>query len=317
MGINLRYGSLFQRPSTNAIAKHIPFWLIAKNLARRIALPSLVVTSLTLSSCSGIIPIAQKTGTKTQTKSVSPAKGSIKPSQEDAIAIMESICGEGGVTIQGDKALCNSCPSGVGNGVIGGELELKSVVYGSFTEANVKEAFVDLEGCQPHALLYGGSALLRDTGNGWSLVRYEEGLRSDNCYELQQNDGRHILACRVETFFQGVSSDNIFSVEINPNKSERKVLFYGGNNEIYIAGCQPPYYDIKVLDFVSRDINNDGQNDLTLKISEAISNVDNCKPDLSSPNTHELNFVLDDNSLTPTPETATLLEKFKEQLGRS
>ena len=70
-------------------------------------------------------------------------------------------------------------------------------------------------------------------------------------------------------------------------------------------------------EFVSRDGNNDGQDDLTLKIREAISNVDNCKPDLSSPNSHELNFVLDKNSLTPTPETATILEKMKGQLGRS
>ena len=285
---------------------------IAKNLARRIALPALVVGSLALSSCSQILQLASKTPIQSV-----PAKGSIQPSPEDAMAIMESICGEGGVTIRGNKALCNSCPSGIGNGFLGGELELKSVVYGSFTEANVKEALVDLEGCQPHGLLYGGSALLRDTGNGWSLVRYDEGLRSGNCYELQKTNGRHILACRVEAFFQGISSDNVFSVEINPDKSETKGLVYGGSNEIYIGACVPPYYDIKLLDFVSRDINNDGQNDLTINISEAISNVDNCKPDLSSPNFHELNFVLDKDSLTPTPETATILEKMKEQLSQS
>ena len=103
---------------------------------------------------------------------------------------------------------------------------------------------MDLEGCQPHALLYGGSALLRDTGNGWSLVRYEEGFRSNNCYELQKTNGRHILACRVEAFFQGISSDNVFSVEINSDKSETKEIFYAGNYEIYIGACVPPYYDI-------------------------------------------------------------------------
>ncbi|WP_174763541.1 MULTISPECIES: hypothetical protein [unclassified Anabaena] len=259
----------------------------------------------------GTILAAQVITTKTLAQEVK--KDSIVPSQKNAITLMQSICGAGNITQEKGKIVCKKCP--LFTSYNDGTATLTSVVYGSFTKAGSREALVDLGGCEPHAGNWGGSVLLRRTNNGWSRIRYEQGLRSNSCLKISNKTGRDSLVCEVSYMGQGYFSQRLDKLEIGSTKtSSTKILSVGSNT----ASCRPPFYDVEIKDFALRNTNQDKRADLVVKLTEAReakgitrSSDDQCEPQLPKPKLHQLTFLYNGQSFRATPATAKLIKQLE------
>ncbi|BDA76014.1 hypothetical protein CAL7716_101800 (plasmid) [Calothrix sp. PCC 7716] len=236
-----------------------------------------------------------------------PSKHSVMPSQQEALALLEGICGADNINAEGT---CNQCPSwtsGSSTPVIA------SVVYGSFTKSGVKEAFIDLEGCEPHAYNWGGSVLLSSTNEGWSFVHYEPGLRSERCLKAS-NNGRPRLVCEGSYTQGGYVMSWLDAIDFSGAKINKSQLVKVASNT---GSCRPPYYAVEIKDFTLQDVNKDGRPDLVVKVREARErkgakrpNGEQCEGNLSKPKFHRLTFLSNGQSLRPTPETAKLVKRF-------
>jgi hypothetical protein len=240
-------------------------------------------------------------------------KDSIVPSQKEAIALMQNICGAGNIAQEKGKIVCKKCPSFTSYN--DGTATLTSVVYGSFTKAGSREALVDLADCEPHAGNWGGSVLLGRTNKGWSRIRYEQGLRSNSCLKIPNKTGRDSLVCESSYMGQGYFSQGLNKFEIGSTKTtSTKILNVGSNT----ASCRPPFYDMEIKDFTLRDTNQDKRADLVVKVTEARerkgitrSSDDQCKPKLPKPKSHQLTFLYNGQSFRATPATAKLIKQLE------
>ncbi|MFM6139249.1 MAG: hypothetical protein ACKO3K_02615 [Cuspidothrix sp.] len=240
-------------------------------------------------------------------------KDSIVPSRKDAIALMQSICGSGNIAQEEGQIVCKKCPSFTSYNH--GTATLKSVVYGSFTKAGIREALVDLGDCEPHAGNWGGSVLLRRTNQGWSRILYEQGLRSYGCLKISNKTGRDSLVCEGSYIGQGYSITWLNHLEIGTTKIKNINLLKAQSNT---ATCRPPFYDVGIQDFTLRDTNQDKRSDLVIKVTEAReskgvtrSNDDQCEPRLSESKSHELIFLYNGQSFRATPATAKFIKQLE------
>jgi hypothetical protein len=242
----------------------------------------------------GTILTAQVLTTKALAQEVK--KDSIVPSQKDAIALMQSICGAGNIAQEKGKIVCKKCPSFTSYN--NGTATLTSVVYGSFTKGSSREALVDLGDCEPHAGNWGGSVLLRRTNNGWSRIRYESGFRSNSCLKIPNKTGRESLVCEGSYMGQGYFITWLDHLEIGTTKTKNINLLKVGSNT---ASCRPPFYDVGIKDFTLQDTNKDKRADLVIKVTEVRepkgitrSSDDQCEPRLSESKSHQLTFLSND-----------------------
>ncbi len=143
-------------------------------------------------------------------------------------------------------------------------------------------------------------------------MRYERGLRSNNCLKFPTLNGRHALVC--EGFYRARGTGNgitwLNSIEIGSTKTTSTELISVFCNT---ASCQPPFKEAEIADFALQDANKDGRPDLVIKVSEAREakgttrpNDSRCEPRLPKPSFHQLTFLFNGQSFHPTPETAKL-----------
>ncbi|MDF5706636.1 MAG: hypothetical protein PUP90_02870 [Nostoc sp. S4] len=250
--------------------------------------------------------------TKTLTQEIK--KNSLVPSQKDAIALAQSVCGTKNFTKEKGKLSCKNCPSFTSSNGSGGTLT--SVVYGSFTKAGSREALVDLGECEPHAGNWGGTVLLRRTNNGWSRVRYEKGFRSNICLKILNQTNRHSLVCQGSHMGQGYLAERLDAIVVGSTKTTTTNLLKVGSNT---GSCEPPYYEVQIKDFLTQDTNKDGLSDLVVKVSEASEAKSNIRGNgegcidirLPKPKFHQLIFLSNGQSFRPTPTTANLMKRLE------
>jgi hypothetical protein len=240
-------------------------------------------------------------------------KDSVLPSQKEAIALMQNICGEGNVTEENGKVSCQTCPSYTDfRGDSGSGGALKSVIYGSFTKQGIREALVDFEGCEAHSGNWGGSALLRRNNNGWYRVRYEKGFRSNNCQKLKTNSGRNFVVCQGEYANHGRSSEWLELVKVDTDQMTQNTIVNVYSNG---SSCIPPYYAVEIKNFTLQDINRDKLPDLIVKVSEAKGktkpNAEKCdEPTFGKAKIHQLTFLFNGQNFVPTKATAKIIRNF-------
>lgn len=260
----------------------------------------------------------------TQSIAVESKRDSVTPSQQEASAILQAICGRDDVfpnRERGGKLACRSCPSFTGVGSNRGSLSqvpftLEKVVYGSFTQAGTREALADFDGCESHGQFYGGSVLLRRSSQGWSALRYESGLRSNNCLKFPSKNGRDLLVCQGYYAQMGHSYDWLDAIQIGSSETQKtKPLDLVSNTAHY----KLPFYEARIEDWTAQDIDKDGRPDLSIRVREAKSA--NKPPGfetgydshLPNPTFHRLTFFFDGQSFHPTPETAQLKQRIERK----
>jgi hypothetical protein len=250
-------------------------------------------------------------------------KDSVIPSQKEAIALMQGICGEGNVTVENGNVSCQTCPSYTvygtgGSGGSGGTLG--SVIYGSFTKPGIREALVDFGGCEPHSGNYGGSALLRRNNNGWFRVRYEEGFRSNICQKLKTNSGRDFVVCKGNYDNYGLGYEWIELVKFNIDKITQTPILNVDSR--WGSSCRPPYHEVEIKNFTLRNINQDKLPDLIVTVRTAKDNIKRKVDNSGCPSSmlgkskiHQLTFLFNGQSFYPTKATAKIIRNFPKTRG--
>lgn len=222
--------------------------------------------------------------------------------------MLAAICGASNISPSSDGVMvesCQTCPSFTSNsGNPGGTIE--QIIYGSFTAPGLDEALVDLGDCEPHVNNWGGSILLRRSDQEWSMVQYEPGLRSLSCLTFSQ-DGLDSVVCEHSYINQGYLVNWLNQLEFEPDRIGRTELINVTSNT---GSCRPPFYSVEIVETQSQDVNNDGLSDLVAVLTEARetspeneSQQIRCEPNLPAPTIHELTFLFDGRSFTPTSET--------------
>ncbi len=241
-------------------------------------------------------------------------KDSVIPSQKEALSLMQAMCGEGNVTVENGKVSCQNClseESGGGGGT------LKAVIYGSFTKPGIREALVDLEGCQVHTGNWGGTVLLRSNNYGWDKIRYEGGFRSNICQKLKTNSSRNFVVCQGEYANHGRSSEWLELVKVDTDKMTQNTIVNVDSNG---SSCIPPYYAVGIKNFTLRDINGDKMPDLIVTVSEAKGktkpNAEKCdEPTFGKAKIHQLTFLFNGQNFYPTKATAKIIRNFPKTGG--
>lgn len=240
---------------------------------------------------------------------------------QDNAAIVAAICGENNISANADGEMigsCQTCPSFTGNSEENGGA-IGPVMYGNFTAPNINEAVVDFEGCEAHVNNWGGSILLRGADSNWSMVRYEPAVRSHTCLTFSHN-GLDSLVCENGYMNQGYLSNWLDKLEFAANQIKTTRLIGVTSNT---GSCRPPLYEMEILSPESKDMNNDGLSDLVVVVSEAQETISEneseelrCEPNLPNPTIHQLTFLFDGQSFTPTAETVETIEYLESIIGR-
>ncbi|MEZ2231957.1 hypothetical protein [Microcoleus sp.] len=256
----------------------------------------------------------------TQSIAVESKRDSVTPSQQEASAILQAICGRDDVfpnRERGGQLACRKCPSFTGAGSRGSlsPFTLEKVVYGSFTQAGTREALADFDGCESHGQFYGGSVLLRRSSQGWSALRYESGLRSNNCLKFPSKNGRDLLVCQGYYAQMGHSYDWLDAIQIGSSETQKSQQIHLISKTTF----NPPFYETRIEDWTAQDIDKDGRPDLSIRVREAKSAT---KPlgfearfasHLPNPTFHRLTFLFDGQSFRATPDTAQLKQRIERK----
>jgi hypothetical protein len=131
----------------------------------------------------------------------------------DVEAAAGTICHSHDITRSkdGNVSGCRVCPEGTdfyGDGHSGWEIYAETP--GHFTSPQDDNLLLDGTGCDSHASNFGGSFMFALKSGKARLLRYDQGLATEQCHKFAFADGRDFLICRGGSTFQGESSETIF-----------------------------------------------------------------------------------------------------------
>jgi len=141
------------------------------------------------------------------------APGHVQLKQADIDAAVRLICPAGKITHDkdGKTSGCRVCPKATdffGQPRI--SWEMRAEMAGHFTSAKNSSLLLDGTGCDAHANNLGGTFVFAVTGEKVRLLRYENGLITDQCQRFAYADGRDGLACRGGWMGQGEADLTVF-----------------------------------------------------------------------------------------------------------
>lgn len=237
------------------------------------------------------------------------------PSLKEARELLAVVC-PGAFGTDGKLASCHPCPAFI---KAGGEdtFTLETVAYGHFLNRHETDAILDFSGCEPHAANFGGSVILRWKGlTNWSFVRFEEGLRTDDCLKYRTRDGHDLLVCQPYYANMGFEIEGQSVLDFGGPKLVNTGLVTLTSNS---GQCMDPKFNrFEILERERIDLDRDGRPDLRLEIFEShwtAPSTWKCGDEVPFPagTRHRLEFIFDKSRFKPTPATAklvTYLEKF-------
>lgn len=157
-------------------------------------------------------------------------------------ALAKTACGRE-ISVDAKHAIsCSVCPPNsdfAGEGGMPGSPSgwtYDSALIGHFTAADANEVLLHASGCESHARNYGGDFLIRQVGNGWSLIRYAPGATADeSCQKLSWQQGRDAVICQTGDMHQGQESDAVqfllFDATAPANEDWKNTLFLETTND--------------------------------------------------------------------------------------
>ncbi len=151
----------------------------------------------------------------------------LAPRQKDELALLGSLC-ETGVVRRDRGAIevgCVCCPPFENCGPVAGGKprgdpeEVYPVLTrssGSFTRPGTRELAVTFQGCEPHSLNYGGTALYRELDGRWAFAGYATGFAASRCQPYRLSSGRDVLICEFSDAHQGSGATRVFIYDFAP-----------------------------------------------------------------------------------------------------
>ncbi|HEY4739404.1 MAG TPA: hypothetical protein VIH76_02280 [Candidatus Acidoferrales bacterium] len=131
----------------------------------------------------------------------------------DVEAAVSTICRPPDITRSKDGSVsgCRVCPEGSdfrGDGHSGWEIYAETP--GHFTSAHDDNLLLDGTGCDSHASNFSGSFMFALKSGAARLLKYDQGLVTEQCHKFAYADSRDFLVCRGGSTFQGESTTIIF-----------------------------------------------------------------------------------------------------------
>jgi hypothetical protein len=121
--------------------------------------------------------------------------------------------------------VCPAPPPFVGESALPGQFGIRKVYLGHFTTPAADEAVLATSGGEPHAANYGGTALLERKNGEWEFQWYRGGLITKDCAVVKRQDRSELLVCFLGDIHQGVSGQDIYTVDPKkPKDSEQATL---------------------------------------------------------------------------------------------
>lgn len=152
---------------------------------------------------------------------------------------------------------CNGCPKETafyGNSRI--TLDIYRVTFGHFTSPNSDDLILDGAGCDPHSMNFGGSFVFSFSSGKPRLLKYNQGLMTDQCYEFSRADQQEFLVCKGQWGGQGEGDEYVFMAAFGADgKATSATVFSTREN---IEPCDDPtgkidYSNIQDIQFVTRE----------------------------------------------------------------
>jgi hypothetical protein len=144
--------------------------------------------------------------------SASPAPQALEANMPVVAAAMTMLCSNSATSRGKDGGIngCTGCPNGTD--FQGGEIDswaLYGINEGHFTSPQDDVLILDGAGCDSHAQNWGGSLVFTVTAGQPKLLRYDKGLRTNQCTKLSYANGQDFLVCRSGWGGQGEAYDNV------------------------------------------------------------------------------------------------------------
>jgi hypothetical protein len=157
--------------------------------------------------------------------------------------------------------------------------------------------------------------LLRRTNKGWSFVWYKSGLRLRNCSKIPFKKNQSNVLCKYQYYSANSFSEWLTLVNFDKKTDENKTLLSVSNN---LGNCKPPFRDLRITDFIAKDINKDGLKDIIISVRAGVSNAkkisesqcDEYNGKLSNSKIYQLVFLSNGKSFQPTQKAVQSIKYF-------
>lgn len=219
----------------------------------------------------------------------------------------------------GNASGCKSCPQGTDFfGQNMGEWELRNSLSGHFTSAQANELLVGGFNCDSHANNFGGSFLFSLKSGKPQLMRYDNGLLTDQCHKFTFADGREFLVCRGGWSGQGLNDSSVFMAQFDATgKDEDDLIFTTSDATATCIGDSTtvvPESQIKDVKFFSKELTQLTGMAIIATHGDVTCAEAQVKPapgkNTPSVKTYEIQYLFDGKQFTVAPRSKSTLRVF-------
>jgi hypothetical protein len=149
--------------------------------------------------------------------------------QSDIEAAVAILCAPNDIirSKNGNASGCKNCPEGTDFfGQNMGEWELRNAISGHFASAHDDELLVGGFNCDSHANNFGGSFLFSLKSGKPQLLKYDNGLLTEQCHKFPYADGREFLVCRGGWSGQGLNDSSVFLARFDATGKDTDTLIF-------------------------------------------------------------------------------------------
>jgi hypothetical protein len=222
----------------------------------------------------------------------------------------------------GNASGCKSCPEGTDFfGQNMGEWELRNSLSGHFTSAHDDELLVGGFNCDSHANNFGGSFIFSLKSGKPQLLRYDNGLLTDQCHKFSFADGREFLVCRGGWSGQGLNDSSVFMAQFDAaGKDADTLIFTTSDATATCVGDSTtvvPESHINDVQFVSKEPGQVTGMAIVATHGDVTCAEAQMKPppgkNTPSVKTYELQYLFDGTKFTVAPRSKSTLRVFAQK----
>jgi hypothetical protein len=222
----------------------------------------------------------------------------------------------------GNVSGCQNCPEGTEFfGQHMGEWELRNSLAGHFTSAHDDELIVGGFNCDSHAQNFGGSFLFSLKSGTPRLVKYDNGLLTDQCHKFPYADGREFLVCRGGWSGQGLNDTSVFLTRFDAAGKDTDTLIFTTTDATATCGGDSttvvPESQIKDVKFATKESGELTGMTLTVKYGQVTCAEASAKrvpgKDFPSVKTYEIQYLFNGKQFTVAPRSKGALRVFSQK----
>jgi hypothetical protein len=218
---------------------------------------------------------------------------------------------------------CRTCPIGTdfrGDG--SSQWEFRKATFGHFTSPTADNLLVDGFNCDSHASNFGGTYVFTFTSGRARLLKYAQGLHTEECKKFLYPDGREFLVCRGGWSGQGENVSYVYSAVFDAVGKDMQTMVFTTTDTC--ATCSEDG-SVVVKESAVKDVRyaTKDSGELTgftitaslekRKCSQFLSSADPKKaPALKPAKTYEIEFIFDGKQFHVAPQSKAIQALFEK-----